>query len=551
MKKILLCTVALVALAISASGADNKSAFSRKLQTFSSIVKELQTLYVDTLSGEEQMNNAIDYFLYQLDPYTEYYPRDNQDEILSISTGSYAGIGSAIVKRQNKVLISAPYFDSPARRAGLRAGDRILAIDGDTIAADADISNVSSRLRGQAGTTVHVDIIRPYAEDSLVSVDIVREKIQVNPLPYYGRLDNGVGYIRLTQFNESSARDVKAAVQDLISGQGIPGLVLDLRGNGGGLLEGAVQIASLFVPKGTEIVRTRGRNPDDVSIYKTTTAPVAPDLPLVILVDGGTASASEIVAGSMQDLDRAVIVGSRTFGKGLVQTTRPLPGGDLLKLTTARYYMPSGRLIQALDYKHRNPDGSPGHTPDSLRNSFNTRAGRIVKDGGGITPDTVLTAPEPTRLPYKLASDFIIFDFATRYISEHPQAPEPGTVLVDSLTFADFVSSINPETFKYNSGWESVLENLRSVAKSDGLLNDTVAEQIDALTQSLQRDLSSDMEANRDKITELIDYELASRYYPEGEGVRRTLSGDSSVQTAASIAADRTLYRNILTNAAH
>lgn len=543
--------VALMAFAVTASGADNKSDFTRKLQTFSSIIKELQTLYVDTLSGEEQMNNAIDIFLYQLDPYTEYYPRDNQDEILSISTGSYAGIGSAIVKRGDHVLISAPYYDSPARRSGLRAGDRILAIDGDTLTANADISNVSSRLRGQAGTTVHVDFVRPFAEDSLMAVDIVRENIHVNPLPYYGRLDNGVGYIRLTQFNESSARDVKAAVQDLTSGQGIPGLVLDLRGNGGGLLEGAVQIASIFVPKGTEIVRTRGRNPDDVRIYKTTTAPIAADLPLVILVDGGTASSSEIVAGSMQDLDRAVIVGTRTFGKGLVQTTRPLPGGDLLKLTTARYYMPSGRLIQALDYKHRNPDGSPGHTPDSLRNNFTTRAGRIVKDGGGITPDTVLTQEEPARLPYKLASDFKIFDFATRYITEHPQAPEPGTVLVDSLTFSEFVNSIDPETFKYNSGWESVLENLRSVARADGLLSDSVSEQIDALTQSLRRDLSADMEANRNKIVEMIDTEIASRYYPESETVRRSLPGDSSVQTAASIAADRTLYRNILTNAAH
>ncbi len=370
MKKTAIILAALLAASafagMRAGNSDSKDTFFRKLNTFNSVVRELQTGYVDTIDAEELMDNAIGMMLYQLDPYTEYYPSGNQDEILALSAGSYAGIGSIISKRGDNVIIADPYWNSPARTGGLRRGDVIVAVDGDTVRPTTDIGDVSKRLRGQAGTNVRIDVARPWiGPDSLLTFEITRRAIVTEPVPYYGMLPDSTGYICLTTFSESAARDVKSALTKLLAHPGLKGLIIDMRNNGGGLLEDAVQIASLFVARGTEILRTRGREAEE-RIYKTTVNPIAPELPLVLLVNGQTASSSEILAGAMQDLDRGVVVGSRTYGKGLVQSTRPLPYGDIMKLTTARYYIPSGRLIQALNYSERNDDGSPKRTPDSL-----------------------------------------------------------------------------------------------------------------------------------------------------------------------------------------
>ena len=526
--------------------AARKDDFARKLRTFNAIVKELQSNYVDTLNANSIMDKTIGALLYQIDPYTEYYPAGDQDELLSISQGQYAGIGSTIVKRGDKVLISEPQWESPARRYGLRPGDVIIAVDGDTVRANTEIGDVSRRLRGQAGTNVRVDVCRPHAEDSLLSFDIVRADIKVNPLPYYGVDDSGTGFIRLTTFNESSARRVKEAVTDMLRNPSLKGIVLDLRGNGGGLLESAVQIVGNFVPKGTEVVRTRGRDRRGEKVYKTTRQPLDTKIPLVVLTDEGTASASEIVAGSLQDLDRAVIVGQRSYGKGLVQTTRPLPYDDIMKLTTGRYYIPSGRLIQALDYSHRNPDGTPARTPDSLTNEFKTRAGRSVRDGGGITPDVTVTARPMNRLIYNIIADMWAFDYANRFAAAHPDSVPVGEFEVTDSIFNDFKAFIDPARFKYDRQCESALEYLRTAARDEGYMTDSVAAQFDVLSAMLKHDLDHDLDINRNDIKELLRDEIAARYYDDGARVLITLPGDSVYLRAAELIADPQQYNSIL-----
>ncbi len=547
MKRIL-SILALVAILVGGLGANTPAAarkdrFAAKLNTFNSIVKELQTHYVDTLDADQIMNRTIDALLYQIDPYTEYYPSGDQDELLSISQGQYAGIGSVISKRGNTVIINEPQDGSPSKRAGLRPGDVILKINNDTVTPDMAVDQVSKRLRGQAGTDITIKVRRPYVDDSLLTFSFVRENIKVNPLPYFGVDSDGIGYIRLTTFNEASARRVREAVAEMLKNPALKGIVLDLRSNGGGLLEGAVQIAANFVPKGTEIVRTKGREKRDVKIFKTTTQPLDTKVPLAILTDGGTASASEIVAGSMQDLDRAVIIGDRSYGKGLVQTPLALPHDDLMKITTGRYYIPSGRLIQALDYSHRNEDGSPMRTPDSLTNEFRTKAGRIVRDGGGITPDIKVEAPKSNRLLYNIIADMWAFDFANKKFAGQPTPPD---ALVTDAVFEEFKGFIDPKRFKYDRQCESALDYLKESAKIEGYMTDSVAAQFEILAGMLKHDLNHDLDINKEEIKEVLDTELAMRYYDEGRRIRRILPGDSTYQKAKSVLLDPEAYRKLL-----
>ena len=550
MKKLLLILAASGMLLASASAAttrSNKSEVSRNLLIFNSLFKELQTNYVDTIDATGSMRTAIDAMLSEIDPYTEYYPADEEDKLLSISTGQFSGVGSTIQRRGREVLFTEPQWNSPSRRAGVRHGDRILRINGDTVGPDMDISEVSKRLRGQAGTHVVVDVRRPYAEDSLLTFDIVRGVIKVDPVPYAGVLADSTGYIRITTFSEKTAGKVRDAVAEIMRTPGLRGIIIDLRGNGGGLLESAVQVAGNFVDKGTEIVRTRGRDAQNEKVYKTTQQPQARRVPLVVLTDGGTASSSEIVAGSLQDLDRAVILGERSYGKGLVQTGRPVPYGGYMKVTTGRYYIPSGRLIQAIDYSHRDERGNVTRIPDSLTTVYHTRLGREVRDGGGITPDFKVEPKDMNRLIYNLIADNWVFDYATRYAAGHPDGiGSPDSFEVDDSIFADFKKFIDPARFNYDKVCESGLKLLREAAVREGYMNDSVAAQFARLDTLLRHDLNHDLDHNREDIVDLLDVEIGQRYFSEADQVRRALRRDAVADSARALLHNPDRYRDLL-----
>lgn len=550
MKKIIIFPALLLILVSAAAGwsatRSKKADISRNLQIFNAIYKELQTQYVDTIDADKTMRTAIDALLGQIDPYTEYYPADDQDEITSISSGQYAGIGSYIVKRGDNVLIHQPQWNSPARNGGLRHGDVILAVDGWELKPETATADVSKRLRGQPGTHVKVDVSRPYVDDSLLTFDIVRSQIKVNPVPYAGVLDDSIGYIRLTTFNEKSAEAVKKAVTDFNEVPGLKGIVLDLRDNGGGLLESAVQIVGNFVGRGTEVVRTKYSDSTKVQIYKTPKSPIARDVPVAVLVNDGTASASEIVSGSLQDLDRAVIIGQRSYGKGLVQNTRPLPYDGILKVTVARYYIPSGRLIQAIDYSHRDEQGRVTRIPDSLTTVFKTLHGREVRDGGGITPDISVKLPDGNRLLYNIVADFWAFDYANRFAAGHKDVGRSDDFVVGDSIFNDFKKFIDPSRFKYDRLCESALKYLREAAENEGYMNDTVAAEFARLDTLLRHDLNRDLDHNRDAIIEILDGEIADRYFSDSDIVRRSLKGDAVLDTARAVLSSPERYKAIL-----
>lgn len=534
-----------VILAATAATRSPKQEITRNLDIFTSIYKTLQTTYVDTIDTDRSMTTAIMAMLDDIDPYTEYIPEKDRDDFITIASGEYGGIGSYIVTRGDTTLISEPHIGSPAARAGLRPGDRILAIDG-VKATGLPGDSVSRRLKGQAGTPLTVTVRRPYATpDSILDITLTRAKIEIDPVPFAGIIRDSIGYIHLNTFNEKAAERVRDELQKLMADPRLSGLVLDLRGNGGGLLDEAVKILGLFLPKGTEVLRTRGKGLLNEKIYKTSTTPLAPDLRLAVLVNQGSASASEIVTGALQDLDRAVIVGQRTFGKGLVQSTRQIPYNGLLKVTIAKYYIPSGRLIQAIDYSHRNPDGSVARIPDSLTTVYHTAAGREVRDGGGITPDITVTYPDANRLTYTLVSDFWTFDYATRYAATHPVIPEPGEFTVTDEIYDDFKRFINPDSIHYDRVCETILDNLEKAARTEGYLSDTVTAQLDALRTTLRHDLSHDLDTHRDQIAPYLESEIVSRYYYEPGSIRQSLTNgsDLDMKAAADILADPANYR--------
>lgn len=547
MKKILTFAAAIVALSLIAGAAtrNNKAEISRNLDIFNSLYKELQTFYVDTIDASKSITTAIDAMLDDIDPYTEYIPQDKQDAFKRMTTGEYAGIGSMIMQRDGNVYISEPLVGSPAFQAGLRSGDRILTIDGDSVKGWTT-EKASSRLKGSAGTVVKVSVCRPYVTDSIISVDITRRKIQEPSVPFYGVVRDDIGYIVLTSFTDKSAAEVKDALLKLKADPRVKSIVLDLRGNGGGLLEAAVKIVSYFVPKGTEVLRQRGRELTNEKVYKTTSAPIDTKIPLAILVDGGTASSSEIVSGALQDLDRAVVIGQRSFGKGLVQTSRPLPYEGMLKVTIAKYFLPSGRLVQAIDYSHRNPDGSVSRIPDSLTNVFTTANGREVRDGGGITPDIKVKYGTPNRMTYNVVESFKIMDYATRFAATHDSiAPAAKFVITDDI-FEDFRSFVNPSTINYDRVLDKMIDNLREGAKHEGYMTDSVSAQIDVLATMLKHDPDHDFNTARPDIERLLSNEIVSRYYLRPGQIENALRFDECLDSAATVLNTPGRYSEIL-----
>lgn len=545
LKRVVVALVAIIIVSAGMSAKNQKAQIARNLDIFNSLYKELQVFYVDSIDAEKSINTAINAMLNDIDPYTVYISAKDQDDFKTMTTGEYGGIGSIITERKGKVYVSEPYENWPAHKSGLKAGDLFLKIDGDTVDGWRS-SKVSERLKGQPGTSLVVMVKRPYAEDSIVTVNITREKIQMPAVTYYGVTNGDVGYIALSTFTTGAAKEVKKALEELRKDPRVKSIALDLRGNGGGLLEEAVKIVGLFVPKNTEVLRTKGKGHLSEKVYKTTASPIDTKIPLAVLIDGGSASSSEIVAGALQDLDRAVIVGSRSYGKGLVQSTRQLPYDGLLKVTIAKYYIPSGRLIQAIDYSHRNADGSVARTPDSLTSVFKTKHGREVRDGGGITPDSVVTYPDVNRLTYNIVRDFWAFDYATRFAATTPSIATANEFVITDSIFDDFKKFIDPEKFEYDKVCEVMLKELREQAETEGYMNDSIKAQFDVLETMLKHNLDRDLDKNRAEIESILADEIVARYYYQRGQMETNLRYDLGIKAAAAILQDNATYCKIL-----
>lgn len=542
---ITLAAVAAGAAAMADTQRSHDAAVARNLNTFNTIVKELELNYVDSISTDAGFEAAIAAMLSTVDPYTEYYTADDQDVLMRITTGEWGGIGSFIMERDGSTYISAPMEGSPSAEAGMLPGDRILKVDTtDTHGLKSD--EVSKLLRGQAGTIVEVTVERPFDPDSIKTFRLERRKMQEPSVAYYGVVGGNTGYIKLNSFIDKSPREVREALESFKANPAVENIVLDLRGNGGGLLESAVDIVGYFVPKGTEVLRTRGRDKSLEKIYKTTRTPIYPDIPLAVLIDGGSASSSEITAGALQDLDRAVLVGSRSFGKGLVQATRPLPYDGILKVTVGKYYIPSGRLIQALDYSHRNPDGSVARTPDSLTNVYKTLHGREVRDGGGLTPDSTVEWEKASVLLYDLMRGNRIFDYATRFKADHREiAPAEEFTVTDEI-YADFKNSVTGSDFKSEQVFDDMIKQLRTAVKDEGYLDTATEAQLDTLSKLLRHDLGTDLDLKRGEITQYLGREIAGRYYYDRGRIIQDLRDDKGLEAARAILNNPGEYKAIL-----
>lgn len=519
-------------------------ALARNMTVFNTITRYLSQAYVDSLRPDEAFEAAIGAMLNTVDPYTEYYNGDDKEQLEIMTTGAYGGIGAYVTGKGGITSISMPIEGSPSYKAGLKAGDKIVRIDTVNVRG-LSVNATTKLLKGDPGTVVTVTVERPYAADSLLTFAITREKVQDKSVPYYGVKD-GIGYIRLTSFMEKSADEVKKAVESFKKNPEVKGVVLDLRANGGGLVSSAVDILGLFMPRGTKVIETKGKLPDSYKAYTTSTTPLLPDMPLAVLIDAESASASEITAGAVQDLDRGLLIGQRSFGKGLVQGTYSLPYEGLLKVTTAKYHLPSGRLIQALDYSHRNPDGSVARTPDSLTHEFKTKNGRIVRDGGGLVPDTLVTLPEYSRLLYNLMMTDQIFDYATKYAASHPSIPAPGEFKITDEIYADFVEFVDTAKVKSDKTGERMLDDMRKVARQEGFMTAELEEQLKTLEPLLAPDIKRDLTNKKDEIAEFLGREIVGRYYNRGGEEEYMLGFDDEFEIAAALLKDPVLYRKML-----
>ncbi len=522
-KRILLgMFVVLVGLSLSSfcnKDDDRNFQVAKNLDIFNAIFKELDLFYVDTINPEKMIQNGVNGMLQLTDPYTEYYPEEEMSSLKEMITGKYGGIGAVIryYEKKDRIAIIEPVEGMPAAEAGVKAGDIILSVGGkEMVRGDMKpqdfSSKVSDALRGEPGTSFILKVLRPQKNDSTVmEFKLTRKNIRNNPVPYYGMVHDSIGYLSLTGFTDNCSKDVKKAFIEL-KDKGAKALIFDLRDNGGGSLQEAVDIINFFVPKGKEIVVTKGKIRQAAGSFKTTSEPIDAAIPLAILVNGNSASASEIMSGSMQDLDRAVIIGTRTFGKGLVQTTRQLPYNGTLKVTTSKYYIPSGRCIQAIDYAKKNADGSVARIPDSLTHVFYTEAGREVRDGGGIRPDIEIEGDKFPNILFYLMNDDLIFDYATQYCLNHPEVASIDSLQITDADYADFKKLVKEADFTYDRQSEQVLKTLKEVAEFEGYMEGAEAE-FKALEQKLNHNLDRDLDYFSKPIKEQIAEEIATRYF--------------------------------------
>ncbi|MFV0506204.1 MAG: S41 family peptidase [Bacteroidales bacterium] len=517
---------------------------AKNLEIYFNVLKELDVNYVDEIEPEKLITKSIEEMLASLDPYTNYISEEDMEDFKFMTTGEYAGIGSLITKNiDSAIYIAEPYEGKPAHKAGLKAGDKIISVQGKA-AESMDVADVSNLLKGAAKENVEI-VVRRYGEKKNRVFNVMREVISISPVPYYGMLDDKVGYVKFTSFTENCSIVLKNAIKNLTDSLGAESVVLDLRDNGGGLLHESVKICNFFLPKNKEVVSTRGKMKAQDRTFYTKEEPLWPQLPLVVLVNGGSASASEIVSGTIQDFDRGVLIGNRTFGKGLVQTTRDVGYNSQVKLTTAKYYIASGRCIQALDYSHRGSNGSVQSVPDSLISEFKTENGRIVYDGGGIVPDESVKLPRFGQISYELISGNLFFEYANKFCFENPSIAPVEQFEISESNYQDFITFVKSKNFTYKSRTEDKIKELIKTAK-DEKCYDIAKDDIDKLKESLSHSIEKDMMRFQDEIKLILKEELAGRYYYQKGSVKALLSDDIQVSKAIEVLSDKSQYENYL-----
>ena len=525
---------------------DDKRNFSivKNLDIFYTLFRELNSYYVDETNPEKLIKKGIDEMLESLDPYTTYIPEDDMEDFKFMTTGEYGGMGSLISRNGDYVVIAEPYEGFPAHLAGLKAGDKLLEVDDVKVVGKAT-SEVSNLLKGSPNTPLKLKIDRP-GEIKPLTIELIRKKISINPVPYYGMVSDKTGLIILNNFTQDCSKEVNKALVDLKENYGAESFILDLRGNPGGLLDDAVKIVNLFVNKGSEVVSTRGKVSQWDKVYRAISEPVDTISPIAVLISRGSASASEIVAGSLQDMDRAVLIGQRSFGKGLVQTTRPLSYNTKLKVTTAKYYIPSGRCIQAVDYSNRNEDGSVGLIPDSLISEFKTFGGRSVYDGGGVSPDIKIERKKYSNLAFALVAQNMFFDYATQFVLKNNEIAKPEQFKISDEEFEEFKSFVaKKEDFKYESATQDALKELKKTAKKEHYYSKAQGE-FEELEKLLTLDVQKDLDIFKDQVSELLANEIVKRYYFQKGAIKFSLQDDEEVEKAIELLTDQSQYSGIL-----
>ncbi len=533
MKKIIISAGMAAAMLLASATALSAQSQSFKLGKWaeiqSSVIKELNRSYVDSLPVDRIMRAGVDAMLEELDPYTIYIPEEENEDLQMMLSKTYGGIGAIIHKKKDEnVIINEPYAGSPAQKYGLRCGDEIISIDG-VPTKGLETKESSDRMKGKPGTTVNFKVKKVHSGDT-VDIAIVRERIHLPDVEYAGMLNDTTGYILQTGFTENVSAEVRSKFIDLKK-RGMKKLVLDLRGNGGGLMSEAINIVSLFVPEGSLVVSSKGNTPESLREYHTTMEPIDTEISIIVMIDGGSASSSEIVAGALQDMDRAAVMGKRSYGKGLVQSIRPIAYNGQMKVTTAKYYTPSGRCVQAIDYSNRNEDGSVGHIPDSLTHEFKTASGRIVRDGGGITPDVDIAVPDYSRLVYALVLGGVLDQYAIDYVRRHENIPAVEDFHFSDADFEDFICFAKTQEFDYRSSAKTLYDQMKKELEKDGLA-DSMKDELAALEKALEMDKERFIRIKKDEIIPFIEEELAVRYYFQEAGVQVRLRYDDQLKTA-------------------
>ncbi|MEQ6121786.1 S41 family peptidase [Reichenbachiella sp. MALMAid0571] len=521
---------------------DNYFQITRNLDIFSTLFKELNANYVDDLDSEELVVEGIDAMLESLDPYTDFIPESELESYRTSTTGEYGGIGAIVGKKKGVSTVVMPYMDFPAYKAGLRIGDEILKIDGEDL-SDLSTSEVSEMLKGKPNTTLTL-LVQRYGTEKPFEVTVERAKITINNVTYAGMYDSEIGVIRLSEFTTHAGSEVADALNKLKE-EGATKIILDLRGNPGGLLNEAVNVSNVFIPKGKEIVSTKGKSSNVGQAYKALQTATDAEIPIAVLISNGTASAAEIVSGSIQDYDRGVLIGKKTYGKGLVQGTRQLPYDAQLKLTTAKYYIPSGRCIQAIDYTHRNPDGSVGKIPDSLKVAFKTQNGRTVYDGGGIDPDIPVEIEYYSNLLLNFVNQNILFDYATKYHYEHAEIPNARKFELSDEEYMDFTEWAKGKDLDFSSEMDRAIEALEKISKNEKYYNG-LKDQIDKLKNRLENVRVSYLIDYKEEVKVLLEEEIVSRYYLHTGVVEASLDHDPAVVQAVEVLKDQERYNKLL-----